>query len=137
MISVTSVTDKYILQPTLLAKHKKTLEWLSVALLWKRELTFFQKLLDMYAPRFSSVEDKMMIDRFQSIFIYYNGELIDTLAHRLRNHEKILAEALQERDETKTTYFKEHDQLMSELESVREQFIQYKEEFFGFIERVL
>lgn len=37
MISVTSVTDNYILQPTLLNKHKKTLEWLSTAVLWKSE----------------------------------------------------------------------------------------------------
>ncbi|HEY9009351.1 MAG TPA: hypothetical protein VIM75_24610 [Ohtaekwangia sp.] len=137
MISVASVTDKYILQPTVLAKHKKTLEWLSAAMLWKRELTFFQKLLDMYAPRFSSLEDKMMIDHFQSIFIYYSGELVDGLVSKLRNHEKLLGEALQENDETKTGYFKEHDHLMNEMESVRDQFIQYKEEFFGFIERVI
>src|SRR5688572_19813001 len=57
MISVTSVTDKYIIQPALLSKHRKSLEWLSAAVLWKRELSFFQNLLDQYSPKLTSVED--------------------------------------------------------------------------------
>ena len=108
MISVTSVTDKYILQPTLLNNHKKTLEWLSMTVLWKRELAFFQKLLDQYAAKFSTTEDK-----------------------------KKLAEMLESRDETKTEYFKEHGGLMNELEALNTQFVQYKEELFEFIEKVM
>ncbi|MEO5603716.1 MAG: hypothetical protein ABIR06_22540 [Cyclobacteriaceae bacterium] len=137
MISVTSVTDNYILQPTLLSKHKKTLDWLSAAALWKRELAFFQKLLDQYAPKFSTTEDKKKIDHFQNVIIYYKGELIDMLTTRLRLHEKKLAEMLESRDETKTEYFKEHDGLMNELESLNTQFTQYKEDLFSFIEKVM
>lgn len=137
MISVTSVTDKYILQPTLLSKHNKTLEWLSMTVLWKRELAFFQKLLDQYASKFSTTEDKMKIDHFQNLIIYYRGELIDSFSTRLRLHEKKLAEMLESRDETKTEYFKEHDGLMNELEALNTQFVQYKEELFEFIERAM
>lgn len=137
MISVTSVTDKYILQPTLLNKHKKTLEWLSTAILWKRELVFFQKLLDQYAPKFSSTNDKKKIDHFQNVIIYYKCELIDALSSRLRLHEKKLAEMLESRDETKTEYFKEHDGLMNELEALNAQFLQNKEELFEFIEKAM
>jgi hypothetical protein len=137
MISVTSVTDKYILQPSLLNKHRKSLEWLSAAILWKRELAFFQKLLDQYSPKFKSVDEKKQIDHFQSIITYYNGELIDTFASRLRLHEKKLAEMLESRDESKTEYFKEHDVLMGELESLSTQFTEYKEEFFAFIEKAM
>lgn len=137
MISVTSVTDNYILQPTLLAKHRTTLDWLSAAILWKRELAFFQKLLDQHASKFSSADDKKKMDHFQSIVTYYKGELIDALSTKLRLHEKRLAEMLETKDESRTEYFKEHDALMNELESCNTQLAQYKEELFDFIEKVM
>src|SRR5690349_12655805 len=90
MISVTAVTDKYILQPTLIAKHKETLDWLSAAVLWKRELAFFQKLLDKYGPLFTSPENKKQLGHFQNLIIYYNGELVNALTSQLRHHEKKL-----------------------------------------------
>lgn len=137
MISVTSVTDRYILQPSVIGKHKKSLEWISATVLWKRELSFFQKLLDQYAPKFTSAEDKKQIDHFQNLITYYNGELINTFASRLRQHEKQLADMLESRDESKTGYFKEHESLMAELENLSVQFSEYKEEFFRFIEKAM
>src|SRR5690242_6740666 len=109
MISVTAVTDNYILQAPLLLKHKQTLEWLSASVLWKRELAFFQKLLDKYAPQVSAVEGKKKLDHFQNVVVYYRFELIDALASKLRQHEKKLAEMLESRDETKIDYIKEHE----------------------------
>lgn len=137
MISITSAVGKYILQPSLLNNHKKTLEWLSAAVLWKRELVFFQKLLDLYASNLTSKDEKKMIDRFQNFIIYYRDELIDSLTSRLRQHEKKLAEMLESGDETKTEYFKEHEGLMDELEALNTQFTQNKEEFFAFIEKAM
>lgn len=137
MISVTSVTDKFILQPSLLSKHRKSLDWLSAAILWKRELAFFQKLLDQYSSEFTSVEDKKKIDHFHSLITYYGSELIPAFTTRIRVHEKKLAEMLESRDETKTEYFKEHDTLMNELEALDAQFLEYKEEFFAFIEQAM
>jgi hypothetical protein len=137
MISVTSTTDRYILQPTLLSKHKKTLEWLSAAVLWKIELAFFQKLLDQYALELPALEDKKQLDHFQNIIIYYKGELIDSLTGRLRLHEKKLADMLATSDESKTEYFKEHDGLMSELEALNNQIIQFKDGLFSLIEKAL
>jgi DNA primase large subunit len=137
MISVASITDKIIIQQTLLSKHKKTLEWLSSAVLWKQELAFFQKLLDAYAPNFKSVEEKQKLDHFQNIILYYRGELIDKLASQLRLHEKKLAEMLETRDETQVSYYQEHDDLMAQLDSLNTQMVQYKEEFFSFLGKVL
>jgi len=137
MISVTAVTNKYILQPSLLDKHRKSLEWLSAIVLWKRELVFFQKLLDQHASRFTSVEQKKQIDHVQSIITYYKGELLDSFATRLRLHEKKLAEMFEFHDETQTEYFTEHEGLMGELQAVNDQFVQYKEELFKLIEQVM
>lgn len=137
MISITSITNNYVLQPSLLDKHKNTLEWLSTAVLWKRELAFAQKLLDLYSGKFSCLADKKKIDHFQNLIIYYRYELIDSLISRLRLHEKKLAEILESKNKAKTDYFKEHDTLMNELEGVNTQFAHNKEELFNFIERVV
>ena len=137
MISVTSVTNDYILQPSLLEKHRRTLDWLSSTLLWQREFNFFQKLLDENARKFTSVEDKKKIDHFQNLIIYYNSELILELRKKLRDHENRLADTLKTKNETKTEYFKEHDGLMQELEAFSKSFGEYKEEFFEFIETKL
>ena len=137
MISVTSGTNAYILQPSLLEKHRRTLNWLSSTLLWQREFNFFQKLLDQNAAKVTSVDDKKKIDHFQNLILYYNSELILTLRKKLRDHENRLADMLKTRNETKTEYFKEHDALMQELESFNLSFIEYKEEFFEFIEKVI
>ncbi len=137
MISVTSVTNEYILQPTLLEKHRRTLEWLSSTLLWKREFNFFQKLLDQYSVKVTSVDDKKKMDHFQNLIIYYNGEVIDELRKKLRDHENKLAYILQTKNELKTDYFKEHDAIMQELESFRIRLVEYKEGLFEFIEKVM
>jgi hypothetical protein len=137
MISVASITNKIIVQQTLLAKHKKTLDWLSAAILWKQELAFFQKLLDAYSPGFKTVEEKQKLDHFQNIIIYYRGELIDSLASKLRLHEKKLADMFESRDETQTGYYKEHDELMGQLDSLNTQLTEYKEELFSFLGKVL
>lgn len=137
MISPLSTTREYILQPTLVWKHKKTLEWLSTATFWKRELAFFQKILDEYAPRFSSEADKMKISHFQNFIIYYRDELINQLISKLRLHEKRLAEILETKNESDVEYFKEHADLMSELESANTQLSTTKEELFSFIEKTI
>ncbi|MBT1690737.1 hypothetical protein [Dawidia soli] len=134
MISVTAVTDNYILQAPLLQKHKHTLEWLSAAVLWKRELAFFQKLLDRYAPQIKEPDDRKRLEHFQNVVIYYRYELIDKLTGQLRLHEKKLAEMLETKDETKVEYFKEHEGLMNELQALSDQFAQNKSALYSFIE---
>ena len=94
MVSVTSGTNQYILQPSLLEKHRKTLNWLSSTLLWQREFNFFQKLLDQNAPKLTSVDDKKKIDHFQNLILYYNSQLIPEFRKKLRDHENRLAEML-------------------------------------------
>lgn len=137
MISVISVTDKYILQPSLVTQHKTTREWISATLLWKRELNFLQKMLDRYAVALPNQDDKNTADHFQRIIMLYRDELIDKVRTKLRLHEKKLATMLETRDELNTSYFKEHDDLMDEVASMSSQLARYKEEFFFFVEKLM
>lgn len=135
MISVTSVTRKYILQPQLIKKHKKTLYWLSSVTLWKSELNFFQKALDENAPRFKKIVDKKKIDHFQNLIVYYGGEVIDGLRSKLRQHESRIASILKSKDEVHTHYFSEHDSLMDELETFAKSYQELKTSFVKFVAR--
>jgi hypothetical protein len=137
MISVISTTNRYILQPSLIEMHRKSLDYLSATVLWKRELHFFQKLLYKYAPKYSSPDDKKKTDHFQNLLTYYSGELVDELNQKLRKHEASLAHMLQERNESDTQYFKEHQALMAQVESFSKDYDQFHHELYDFIERVM
>jgi hypothetical protein len=138
MISVTgNLIGKYILQPSLIDMHRNSLAWLSASMLWKQELAFYQKLLDRAAPKLTSEDQKKRIDHFQSLITYYGGELVDLFRKRLREHEAHLAHMLQEKKESDTAYFQEHETLMEELVSFRTQYDNLKHEFMEFVERVI
>ncbi|MBX2962682.1 MAG: hypothetical protein KF687_09230 [Cyclobacteriaceae bacterium] len=135
MISVTGATGKYILQPSLIAMHRESLEWISATELWKRELVFFQNLLDQHAPKMNHVEFKKQVDHYQHLITYYSGELVDSLRKNLKDHEKKLAVMLQELNESDTEYFKEHSSVIEEVAAFAKVFAEFKHGFFEFIER--
>lgn len=135
MISITGQTFQYILQPALISMHRETRSWLSATELWKRELAFFQKLLDNHTTTNPHEEFKKQIDHFQHLITYYNGEVVDLFRKKLRDHEKKLATMLSERKESEVSYFKEHSGLMEEVQSFAETFSGFKHDLFNFIER--
>ncbi len=135
MISVTSQTFDYILQPALITMHRETRSWQSAATLWKRELDFFQKILEQHSTTNNLEDFKKQVDHFQHLITYYQGEVIDCLLKKLRDHEKKLAVLLKERNEADTAYFREHPALMDELETFARTFAAFKHDFFNFIER--
>jgi len=137
MISVLSTTSKYILQPSLLEMHNASLACLSASALWKRELSFFQKLLDATSPRLVAESDKKLIDHFQSLVTYYDGEVVDNIRKKVRDHESHLAQTLQKEKESDTQYFQEHKSLMNEVEAFEKAFRELKHDLFAFVERIL
>ncbi len=137
MVSVMSSTNQYILQSSLVEMHRKSLECLSATALWKRELRFFQKLLDKYAPEFSSVEDKKRVGHFQSLLTYYSGELVDEINRKIRHHEVNLARMLQEKNESDTQYFTEHQDLINQVESFSKGYDEFHHDLYDFIEKVM
>lgn len=137
MISVISTTNKYILQPSLVQMHRESLDWLSASVLWKRELAFFQKLLDKTSSKFTTEDEKKELSHFQSLITYYGGELVDALRRKLHDHESKLAHMLQELNESDTEYFREHKGVMEELRAFDEQFLNLKNDLYFFIEKKL
>jgi hypothetical protein len=135
MISVLASTGSYILQPSIIEMHTNSVEWLSALELWKKEVLFFQKLLDQHSSQITSSEVKKQVDHFQHLITYYGGELIVTLRKKLHNHESHLATMLKEMNESDTVYFQEHKGIMEELAAFRRTFYQFKHDYIEFIER--
>jgi hypothetical protein len=137
MINVLSTTDQYILQPSLLSMHRQTLDWMSATQLWKRELDFFQKLLEQASMKAPGIDLKKKVDHFQHLITYYGGEVVDGLHKKLRGHETHLANMLQNLNESDVEYFREHKGIMEETSTFATAFAEFKREFFGFVEKVL
>jgi len=126
MISVTGVTNNYVLQPALLEKHTKTLDWLSATVLWKSELAFFQRQLEDLAALRLMREDRSEVNHFQNLVLFYTVEVIEDMRKKLRNHESKLARMLETRSEWEIQYYKEHGELMEEAEALSARFERLK-----------
>ena len=137
MISVLSTTSKYILQPSLISMHRQSMAWLSATELWKKELQFFQKLLDLNAARFESKDDKIRQDHFQNLILYYRVEVIEEIRKSLKSHEASLAQMLQKENESDVQYFSDHQSLIDKAEAFENSFSEFKQDFYFFIEKGL
>ena len=128
----------YLLEIGMEELHKESRVWMSRIELWKRELDFFQKLLDTNSLKFSSKEDKKKESHFQNLIFYYNGELLDEYKQSVRRHEKRLAQML-ESGETlnEVTYRNRHIELKDKVDSFDDTFRKYKHEFYKLIEEVI
>ncbi len=134
MVSVLASTGRYILQPSLVEMHSNSREWLSALELWKKEVQFFQKLLDQHSTQIVSSDIKKQVDHFQHLITYYGGELISRLRKNLHQHEENLARMLRDENEADTEYFSEHKGIMEEVEAFRRTFYQFKHDYIEFIE---
>ncbi len=136
MISITGITDKYVLQPSLIGKHKQTIDWLSFTAFAKAELSTFQVMLDRCAPGAQSHQQKKQLGRFQSLILYYTVEVIEEIRRKLRDHENKLARMLELRDELETSYFQEHDTLMEEASAFQKSYYEMRQELISWASTV-
>ena len=113
-------------------------EWKSEVEMWKQELKFFQKLLDKYASKMTTVEQKQKMDHFQNLIIYYDGELLDFFKQKARRHAKYLAEHVENnRPLDKNEYHEKFGAVNAQLNAFGSEFRKYKKEFFQFMENAL
>lgn len=128
----------YLLEEGLEALHRESKNWYSELELWRIDLSFFQKLLDLNAQHFTSKEDKKRMSHFQNLIIYYTGEVLDRFEQMIRRHEKYLASELMNMETlNESEYRKKHAEIASHVGAFRIEFIKYKREFYDFIERVI
>ena len=138
MERLTQSKGTFLLEKSLYDFHKESTKWLSEVELWKIELNLFQKLLDKHAPDLRTKQQKMEIDHFQNLIIYYNGELLDEFKHELNLHEKNLASSLKDEDEISDIALRdEHATMHRRLDAFETEFKNYKKELFEFLEKLI
>ena len=135
MEELTNAGSDYLLEIGIEELHKESEVWVSRINLWKRELDFFQKLLDTFSSKFDKEEDKKTVDHFQNLIIYYNGELLESYKQAVRRQEKNLGIMLTNGTQMDEAAFRnKHIGLKEKIDSFDREFRKTKQEFFDFIE---
>lgn len=118
--------------------HYSSRQWLFNIEFWRRELDFFQTLLDRNVEKAQSVDQKKQIDHFQHLITYYQGELLDEFHQKARRHEKFMRAMLNgESSDEDTNFRKKHNLLFDQIVSFDNQFKQHKLDFYDFISKLL
>ena len=131
-------SSEYLLEIGIEELHKESTVWVSRIDLWKRELDFFQKLLDKYSVKFDTSDFKKQEDHFQNLIIYYNGELLESFKQSVRRQEKNLGSLLQATEYVDEATFRiQHIELKEKIDSFDTEFRKTKHDFFELIERVM
>ncbi len=131
-------SSEYLLEIGIEELHKESKVWVSRINLWKRELDFFQNLLDKYSIKFDTSDLKKQEDHFQNLIIYYNGELLESFKQSVRRQEKNLGSLLQATEYVDEAAFRiQHIELKEKIDSFDTEFRKTKHEFFELIEKVM
>ena len=118
--------------------YHESLEWQLEVALWKQELKFFQKMLDINARHCHTSGQKQKLGHFQNLIIYYNGELLDQFRQKTRRSSKYLAQHVEsDADFDQDTYQQKFGRLNGQLRAFAVEYRKYKKEFFQFMEEVM
>ena len=118
--------------------YHTSLDWQLEVALWKQELTFFQKMLDINARHCDTGVQKKKVGHFQNLIIYYNGELLDQFRQQTRRNSKYLAHHIEDAlvfDHD--AYQQKFGTLNGDLKAFASTYRKYKKEFFQFMEEIM
>lgn len=131
-------STEYLLPPGLGDLHQKTITWESNIELWKRELSFFQKLISEYGTQLQLREHIREREHFRMLLNYYKDQLMNSFTNRMIIHESKLRSLLsdgQKQDESK--YREEHGELERQINAFEKELRCFKHELYLLIEKVL
>lgn len=123
---------KFLLDRNIEDLHHTSREWLSEINFWKTELAFFQKILEISAPKLQHSEEKMQLDHLQNLILFYNGELLDKYRQNVKRHAKHLGKILQNGSEEDALIRETHMKYYDQVSSFAKRFKEFKLELFEF-----
>ena len=91
-------------------------------------------MLDEKSHLFSSAEEIKKLSDFQNLIIYYQGEVVHDLRKKLRALETRLSNMLESRNELHMQYYKEHDEIIDQLQNFSNVFNIFRNELFEFMQ---
>ena len=118
--------------------YHDSLEWQLEVALWKQELKFFQRMLDINAQHCHTPLQKKKLGHFQNLIIYYDGELLDQFKQQTRRSSKYLAKHIENGSELDhNTYQQRFGGMGGQLAAFASEYRKYKKEFFQFMEEIM
>ena len=118
--------------------YRNSLEWQLEVALWKQELRFFQKMLDINAQHCRTPQQKKKLGHFQNLIIYYDGELLDQFKQQTRRSSKYLAQHAENDSELDHDIYQQRfGGLGGQLAAFASEYRTYKKDFFHFMEEVM
>ncbi|HEX5172309.1 MAG TPA: hypothetical protein VFW11_24205 [Cyclobacteriaceae bacterium] len=131
-------STEFLLPPGLGDLHQKTLTWESNIELWKRELTFFQKLIAEYGTQLQLRDHIKEREHFKMLLNYYKNQLMNTYSGKMIRHEEKLKSLMSDgmrQEESK--YRDEHHELERQINTFEKELQCFKHELYLLIEKVL
>jgi gas vesicle protein len=112
-------------------------EWKSTLGFYKDELNVYKNRLTEVAGKNTSNEISSLVEHFQNQFLV-QGEKIDQLKHDIKRHAKTMGSEIQETaDQISAEHLGMHVQLKERVDTENKIFSELKEEFHGFLSRVM
>lgn len=136
MESLTAADGKYTLEQGLETLHAENKMLQHHVEFWKREVQFLDHLLVKNLPFVTSEPNKKDLEHFQNRLFYYRGEVIDQLAHDLRETDNYLAKNMQANDSNQAAYRNMHYKTTDAVRSFEKVYNELKNELFTFIEHL-
>ncbi|QHL86025.1 hypothetical protein GU926_00620 [Nibribacter ruber] len=138
MDTLTSTSGHLLLSIGLQDLHQESVGWLQDIAFWKTEISFFQKLLEQVNIRVHDLEDKKRIDHFQSLLLYFKGELLDQYRHDLRDHERYLMHLIQNRAQIEEEHYREvHQGFQNQIRAFEADFKQFRLSLYHLAEKYM
>lgn len=130
MALLLSPKTEYLLEASLEVLHEQSLEYLNEIAFMKKEISFFNKLLNKNAGRQFPTDQSTAISKQMVTFI---DKALNALNKKLMEHERWLADIMKTNTLGRQQSYREvHRDLTKEMVECREKFIRLKKKVFSF-----
>jgi hypothetical protein len=130
------LTEKwsYLLEASLEALHEESREWISEIEFWKREVSFFSKLISNKYVKSVLEGKKEIYDKASSRLKVYKENTLDELKKEVMEQEKILSENLKKNTSEESVYRERHKNLTDKIRNFKNEYQNIKKDFFIIME---
>jgi len=131
------LTEKwsYLLEASLEALHEESSVWISEIEFWKREVSFFSKLLSNKYVKSVLEGKKEMYDLATARLKTYKEKTLEAFKKEVMDQERILSEILQNKTSVEDAVYRErHRDLTEKIRNFKDEYQNIKKDFFIIME---
>lgn len=132
--------SSYLLEAGIEILHEESMEWLSEITFWHEEgsflFTLFVKNLKKQSPASPDLKEELLSIERELLHLRRSGGELDSLKHKVEQHERFLALVLENEIGSERNYRDEHRELANEFHMFEKIFKDLKKKIFGFVKKL-